>query len=49
MAVIILGGGLAGLSLAHFLNARSIVLEKENTPGGLCRSLDEAVNLIMRS
>lgn len=43
MKVIILGGGLAGISLAYFLqdrpNIASInILEKENEPGGLCRS-----------
>jgi len=40
MKPIILGGGLAGLSLANFLNKDSIVLEKEKTPGGLCRSFN---------
>ncbi|MBL4716828.1 MAG: NAD(P)-binding protein [Bacteroidia bacterium] len=35
---IILGGGIAGLSLAYFLNDRSIILEKEKQSGGLCRS-----------
>lgn len=40
MKPIILGGGLAGLSLAHFLNRNSIILEKEKTPGGLCRSFN---------
>ena len=40
MKPIILGGGLAGLSLANFLNKDSIVLEKEKTPGGLCRSFE---------
>lgn len=40
MAVIILGGGLAGLSLAYFLNEKSIILEKEEQLGGLCRSFD---------
>jgi protoporphyrinogen oxidase len=35
----ILGGGIAGLSLAHFLKERSLgVLEKEQRVGGLCRS-----------
>src|SRR3989344_2067867 len=35
----ILGGGIAGLSLAHFLNEKSVaVLEKETRVGGLCRS-----------
>lgn len=37
---IILGGGIAGLSLASFLDGRCIVLEKENKLGGLCRSYD---------
>ncbi|MEK7170210.1 MAG: FAD-dependent oxidoreductase [Patescibacteria group bacterium] len=35
----ILGGGIAGLSLADFLNETSIaILEKEKKVGGLCRS-----------
>ena len=38
MKPIILGGGLAGLSLAYFLKGNSIILEKEKKPGGLCRS-----------
>ncbi len=43
MKVIILGGGLAGISLAHFLQddpriTAIDILEKENEPGGLCRS-----------
>jgi protoporphyrinogen oxidase/dTDP-glucose pyrophosphorylase len=41
--IIILGGGLAGISLAYFLQEKpgiaSIdILEKESEPGGLCRS-----------
>lgn len=43
MKVIILGGGLAGISLAYFLQDKPDVtaidiLEKEGAPGGLCRS-----------
>ncbi len=34
----ILGGGLAGVALQHFLRVPSEVLEKEDRPGGLCRS-----------
>ena len=35
----ILGGGIAGLSLAYFLREKSVaVLEKEKKVGGLCRS-----------
>lgn len=37
---IILGGGLAGLSMAYFLNKNSIILEKEKQLGGLCRSFE---------
>ena len=37
---IILGGGLAGLSLAYFLKKDSIILEKEKQLGGLCRSFE---------
>src|SRR3989338_1435497 len=40
MKPIIIGGGIAGLSLAYFLKKNSIVLEKEKTPGGLCRSFE---------
>ena len=36
----ILGGGLAGTALASFLDASSIILEKEDRAGGLCRSFD---------
>jgi protoporphyrinogen oxidase len=37
--IVILGGGLAGLATAHFLGERThVVLEAEETPGGLCRS-----------
>ena len=38
MTVLILGGGIAGLSLAHFLKGKSVILEKEQEIGGLCRS-----------
>jgi protoporphyrinogen oxidase len=40
MEVIILGGGLAGISLAYFLNRSSIIIEKESHVGGLCRSFE---------
>ena len=40
MKPIILGGGLAGLSLAYFLDKNSIILEKEKQLGGLCRSFE---------
>ncbi len=38
MGVLILGGGLAGCSLAYFLDSNSVILEKEARLGGLCRS-----------
>ena len=38
MDAIILGAGLSGLSLAYFLDRRVLILEKEDVPGGLCRS-----------
>jgi len=38
MTVLILGGGLAAMSLADELNTNSIILEKESAIGGLCRS-----------
>ncbi len=40
MKTLILGGGLAGLSLAYFLKRPSLILEKELVPGGLCRSYE---------
>ncbi|MEI2700709.1 MAG: NAD(P)-binding protein [Microthrixaceae bacterium] len=36
--MLILGGGIAGLSLASFLDQRSVILEKDSVVGGLCRS-----------
>lgn len=36
--ILILGGGIAGLSLASFLDSNVIVLERETTVGGLSRS-----------
>jgi protoporphyrinogen oxidase len=36
----ILGGGVAGLSLANFLHEETIIFEKESQVGGLCRSFD---------
>jgi protoporphyrinogen oxidase len=36
--IAILGGGVAGLSLASFLQPQSVVLEREETLGGLSRS-----------
>ena len=38
MDTIILGGGVAALSLAHFLNRKTLILEKDEQLGGLCRS-----------
>lgn len=40
MSTIILGGGLAGLSLAYFLERDTIILEKEKRLGGLCKSFE---------
>ena len=37
---IILGAGIGGLSLALLLDEPSLILEKEETAGGLCRSFD---------
>ncbi|HZE89042.1 MAG TPA: FAD-dependent oxidoreductase [Verrucomicrobiae bacterium] len=36
---IVVGAGLTGLSAAHHLGGDAIVLEREATPGGLCRSV----------
>ena len=40
---LILGGGITGLSVAYHLEQKGhtdyLVLEKENEPGGLCRSI----------
>ncbi|MFC1485233.1 protoporphyrinogen/coproporphyrinogen oxidase [bacterium] len=41
--IIIIGGGLAGLSAAYFLNNKKIpfeLFEKENSLGGLCRTVE---------
>ena len=38
MSVVILGGGIAGLSLSSFLDTPTIILESEQRVGGLCRS-----------
>ena len=40
MKIGILGGGIAGLSLAYFYKGESFILEKEKILGGLCRSFD---------
>jgi len=40
MKTIILGAGIAGLSLAYFLKEKTIILEKEEQIGGLCRSFE---------
>ena len=45
MRIGILGGGLGGISLAYFLQhieriKKIEILEKENEPGGLCRSFN---------
>jgi protoporphyrinogen oxidase len=36
--VVVLGGGLAGLTAASVLQGRAIVIERENRPGGLVRT-----------
>lgn len=38
--IAILGGGIAGLSLASFLDRQAVVLEREQTLGGLSRSYE---------
>jgi protoporphyrinogen oxidase len=40
MTVGILGGGIAALSLANFLNDDVVIFEKDPAVGGLCRSFD---------
>lgn len=40
MTIIILGGGIAGLSVNAFLETPATIIEKENSVGGLCRSFD---------
>lgn len=40
MTTCILGGGLAGVSLAYHLNEKTLILEKEQRAGGLMRSYD---------
>lgn len=51
MKITILGGGLSALSLAYFLqdNDRIYeinVLEKDDIPGGLCRSYEKKRNSV---
>ena len=45
MAIVILGAGLTGLSAAYHLEQNQFfdfkIFEKESTPGGLCRSVEE--------
>src|SRR3954452_8006635 len=38
MTVGILGGGITGLAVQHFLEEDSVVLEASDQPGGLCRT-----------
>ncbi|OGS18727.1 MAG: hypothetical protein A2219_00655 [Elusimicrobia bacterium RIFOXYA2_FULL_50_26] len=38
-STIVIGAGISGLSFAHFSKKPCIVLEKEETAGGLCRSV----------
>jgi protoporphyrinogen oxidase len=40
MSILILGGGIAGLSVNAFLGVPATILEKESVLGGLCRSFD---------
>lgn len=40
MRPVILGGGLAGLSLANYMQRPCVILEKETRLGGLCRSYE---------
>ena len=37
---LIIGGGPSGLSLANKLKGKTLILEKENEVGGLCRSIE---------
>ncbi|MBU2615156.1 MAG: FAD-dependent oxidoreductase, partial [Elusimicrobia bacterium] len=39
MKTIIIGGGISGLAAAYHLKNDYIIFEKENTAGGLCRSI----------
>jgi len=41
MNIGILGGGLSGVTLQRFLTHNSEILEKENRPGGLCRTFQK--------
>lgn len=36
---LIIGGGLSGLSLAYFLGDDYLIIEKDSTPGGYCRTI----------
>lgn len=37
---LIIGGGISGLTLAHYLKDDYLILEKENEVGGYCRTID---------
>ena len=37
----LLGGGMAGLSLAYFLKSQTVIIEKNKTVGGLSRSYEK--------
>ncbi len=39
---LIIGGGLSGLSMAYYLGDDYLILEKENTVGGYCRTIPNA-------
>lgn len=41
MRIGIIGGGLSGISLQHFLRSDSEVLEREEMAGGLCRTFEK--------
>lgn len=41
MKIGILGGGLTGITLGYFLGNKAVIIEKNDEPGGLCRSLQD--------
>jgi len=41
MNIGIIGGGLSGISLQYYLKHPSIILEKNNNIGGLCRTFEK--------
>ncbi len=39
--ILVLGGGLSGLAVSHYLKGKCTILEANDVPGGLCRSFQK--------